>query len=96
MKILAAVWAVAVTATAGNITITVDGQASPREIYGASRLRKVFESTDFHAPDGASVIAAVRTSTLLANDPDLPRFEDAAPESGESEARGSGVIRRAS
>ena len=62
------------------MTITVDQQASRREIYGASRLRKVVESTGFDTPDGASGIAAVRTSNLLANDPDLPRFEDGAAE----------------
>ncbi len=80
MKIFSAVWAMAGIVTAGGVPISVDPQASPRELYGASRLRKALESPAFHAPEGATVIAAVRGSSLFANDPDLPRFENGATE----------------
>src|SRR5438445_12069177 len=80
MKTLWTVWVVVGSAMAGNVAITLDAHASPRESYGASRLRKVLEAPGVHAPEGARVIAAVRSSSLFANDPDLPRFEEGATE----------------
>ena len=63
------------TSMAGaTVPISLDSQASPRETYGASRLRAVLDAADFKSPDRARVIAATRNSTLFAAFPDLPQF----------------------
>ncbi len=70
-----------VTPSYATVRVKLDPQATPREIYGASKLTGVLESRNFRAPANPQVIAAVRTSSLLAGYPSLPQFA-----TGDSEA----------
>lgn len=45
--------------------VLLDPQATPREVYGASKLTEVLESKGFRLPRNARIIAAVRSSQLF-------------------------------
>jgi len=64
----------------GAVSVVTDPSATPRELYGAERLRAAVASLR-SAPEGAQVLAAVRSAPLFAKYGDLPRFA-----SGETEA----------
>jgi len=63
------------------VRVVTDAEASPRELYGADRLRSAIVSSIADAPAGAEILAGQRSSSLFAGIPKLPAF---AP--GESEA----------
>ena len=49
--------------------VLLDPQATPREVYGASKLTQVLESKGFRLPRNARIIAAVRSSQLFSGYP---------------------------
>jgi hypothetical protein len=56
------------------ISILADPDASPRELYGVSRLKAAFETKGFNAPTEARVLVAMRSSELFAGISGLPSF----------------------
>jgi hypothetical protein len=64
-----------------NVSVITDPQASPRELFGVTKLTTVLEATNFNAPEGASVLAAIYSSRIFDSVPNLARFTP-----GETEA----------
>jgi hypothetical protein len=67
-------------AQAGAVTVATDPQATPRELYGAARLREALELTLPGATAVGSVLIGVKSSSLFTGITGLPDFA-ARPES---------------
>ena len=62
------------SAQAGTVTIATDPQATPRELYGAARLREALERTVPGANAAGTILVGVNSSSLFAGMAGLPDF----------------------
>jgi len=70
--ILIFVLLLAVSAQAATITVVTDSQATPRELYGAARLREAIERAVPGAKGKGTILVGVKSSNLFAGVAGLP------------------------
>jgi hypothetical protein len=68
-----------VSSAAGAVSVVTDASATPRELYGAEKVRTAIASLE-HPPAEARVLAAVRSAPLLSPYTELPPFAAAETE----------------
>lgn len=84
MKAFLLVFAIVVLAilpcAAPAATVITDPAATPRELYGVSRLTDAVAKAVESLPAGSRILAGTRSSSLFANTASLPAFSDGATE----------------
>jgi hypothetical protein len=76
MRLLVSIFVLLLAGSArtGPVTISTDPQATPRELYGASRLQEALDRAAPGTKSAGTVLVGVRSSGLFTGIPGLPAF----------------------